>query len=126
MATLGGIFVPDYDGSVATVPGGFNAWVGSLAQNAVSGPIFLGKYRVWKLTFQPATAGANSAILRFTLGLSNSSQHAAISPTVSSPFLHNYHENFFELNGGQDSINLANIDNSTAVILYTVLPVSKF
>lgn len=117
MATMGGIFAPDYDGSLAT------GLVGTIAAAGTSGALVLGKYRLFKITFQYVTASANSAILRFTTG--NSVQgHTAPTPLSSSPFLHNYHENFFEFDGSIDSLNLANLDNG-ASILYCILPLVR-
>ncbi|SRR6266576_2174991 len=120
MATMGGIFCPDYDGTQAPATG----YVGTLAQNANTGAIILGKYRLWKLTFQTATAGANSAILRFTVGNSVLG-HTATTPVSTSPFLHNFHENFFELDGSFDSINLANLDNGATGLVYCFLPLIR-
>ena len=120
---MGGIFIPDYDGSQAT------GFVGSLSNaGTASGPIFLGKYRLFKITFAASgTASANSLIIRFTIGNSVIG-HTAPSPSqTTSPFFHNYQENIFELDGSVDSINLAvfSADGAPATVLYSILPLSR-
>ncbi len=117
MATVGGIFIPDYDGSQAT------GFIGSLTNTSFTGPLVVGKYRLFKVVFQPATSSANSVVLRFTMGNSVIG-HTATTPVATSPFLHNYQENIFEFDGSIDSINLANLDNAVTVI-YNILPLSR-
>src|SRR5437899_5940982 len=105
MATMGGIFIPDYDGSQTT------SFIGSLATGNSTGVLVLGKYRLWKLTFQPATSSANSVILRYTIGNSGSAGHPAATPLTTgpaAPFFHNYQQNIFEFDASINSINLAN------------------
>jgi len=115
---MGGIFIPDYDGSQAT------GLVGTIATTASTGVIVLGKYRLWKLTFSTSTPTANGSVLRFTVGNSLLG-HIAITPTSTSPFLHNYQENIFELDGSVDSVNLANLDNGAVTIIYSILPLAR-
>jgi|SRR6267378_3889877 len=121
MATTGGIFIPDYDGSQAT------ALVGTLAVGVASGPIQLGKYRLWKLVLVNATAASsNNIVVRFSTG--NSTQgHTAPTPSATSPFLHNFHENIFEFDGSIDQINLITlaVDNSPASVNYCLLPLAR-
>jgi hypothetical protein len=120
MATMGGIFTPDYDGSQAT------GLVGVLTTGTNSGAIVLGKYRLWKLTFTIQTITATAPVLRFTTGNSVLG-HTAPTPTSTSPFLHSFHENIFEMDGSIDSINLANLaaDNGAVTIAYSILPLTR-
>jgi len=122
MATMGGIFTPDYDGSQAT------GFVGTIATTANTGAIVLGKYRLFKITFdvQPSGTTGRSVTLRFTTGNSVLG-HTAITPTSTSPFLHSYQENIFELDGSIDSINFANLaaDNGAITIAYSIIPLTR-
>ena len=119
---MGGIFTPDYDGSQAA------SFVGTIATTANTGAIVLGKYRLFKVVFdvQPGGTTGRSVLLRFTIGNSVLG-HAAITPTATSPFLHSYQENIFELDGSVDSINLANLaaDNGAITIAYNLLPLVR-
>jgi len=119
---MGGIFTPDYDGSQAT------GLVGTIATTANTGAIVLGKYRLWKIVFdvQPGGTTGRSVLLRFTIGNSVLG-HTAITPTSTSPFMHSYHENFFEFDGSVDSINLANLsaDNGAVTVAYSILPLTR-
>lgn len=118
---MGGIFIPDYDGSQAT------GFVGALAVGVASGPITLGKYRLWKLTFVSGTAASsNSLAIRFTTG-SSTQGHTAPTPSATSPFLHNFHENFFEFDGSIDQINLITLaaDFAPATTNYSILPLAR-
>jgi|SRR6267142_218953 len=132
MATMGGIFIPDYSGTVTTIPSGFSNWVGTIATTLSSGPIFLGHYRLWKLTILNQTAPPNSGVcaVRFTLSDSRSATPTATAPTpiATSPFLHSFHENIWELNAAFDQINLTNLaaDNGAITIAYSVMPLVKF
>jgi len=123
MATMGGIFIPDYDGSQAS------GLVGTIATTASTGAIVLGKYRLWKLTLVNQTTPPNSGVcaVRFTTGISVAPGHTAPTPTSASPFLHSFHENFFEFDGSIDSINLANLtaDNGSITIGYCLLPLTR-
>jgi hypothetical protein len=133
MATMGGIFTPDYDG--AAVHNGITPdFSGVLAAGTPSGPIILGKYRLFKITFAASTtASSNCIVVRFTTG--NSQQgHAAPTPlqtfsggTAASPFLHNFHENFFETDGSIDSINLETFaaDGAPASVVYSIIPLAR-
>jgi hypothetical protein len=120
MATMGGIFTPDYDGSQAS------GFVGTIATTANTGAIVLAKYRLWKLAFTVQPISASAPVLRVTFGNSVTG-HTAITPTATSPFLHSFHENFFELDGSIDSINLANLaaDNGAVTIAYAILPLVR-
>lgn len=122
MATMGGIFIPDYDGALAA------GFVGTIASAGNTGAIILGKYRLWKLTLINQTTPPNSGVcaVRFTVGNSVIG-HVAITPTSASPFLHSFHENFFEFDGSVDSINLANLaaDNGAITIAYSLLPLAR-
>ena len=118
---MGGIFVPDYDGALAT------GLVGILTAGTPSGPIFLGKYRLFKITFAAnTTASSNSIVVRFTTGNSIIG-HTAPTPSSTSPFLHNYHENFFELDGSIDTINLETFtaDGAPSSTIYSILPLVR-
>ena len=124
MATMGGIFTPDYDGALAS------GLVGTLSNTGTaSGPIVLGKYRLWKITFaiSSATASANCIIVRFTTGNSVLGHTAPAPSQTTSPFLHNYHENFFEFDGSIDSINLAafSADGAPTTVAYSILPLTR-
>ena len=120
---MGGIFIPDYDGSLAT------GFVGNIASGGTSGAIVIGKYRLFKITFVGSTTPpiSGSLALRFTTGISIAPGHTAPTPTSTSPFLHNFHENFFEFDGSIDSINLANlaIDNGANALNYSILALSR-
>src|SRR6266576_1589079 len=108
MATVGGIFIPDYPGSQASL------FVGSLtADGAASGPIIVGKYRLFKVIFGSSASSANSIIVRFTTGNSVLGASAP-TPTNASPLMHNYQENIFEMDGSIDSINLATLTTDGA------------
>lgn len=122
MATMGGIFTPDYDGSQAA------GFVGTIATTANTGAIILGKYRLWKIVFdvQPGGTTGRTVLLRFTIGNSVIG-HTAITPTATSPFFHSLQENIFEMDGSVDSINLANLaaDNGAITVAYSILPLTR-
>jgi hypothetical protein len=119
MSTLGIVFCPDYAGSQAT------GLVGSIATTANTGPIQLGKYRIFKVVMVDAGTPATPPVLRFTLG--NSTGTVAPTPTSASPFMHASQENIFELNGSYDQINLANLaaDNGAITVGYCIIPLAK-
>ncbi len=122
MATVGGIFIPDYYGSKTA------GMVGTIATTANTGPIYVGKYRLWKIVFdvQPGGTTGRSVSLRFTTG-NTVLGAAAPTPDAASPFFHSYQENIFEMDGSIDSINLANLaaDNGAITIAYSILPLAR-
>lgn len=122
MATVFGIYPPDYEGSQAT------GLVGTIASAAATAAITVAKYRLFKVTFLSATApGANNLGLRFSTGISDGTGHAAPVPTAASPLLVNNQENIFEFSGSIDQIRFANlvVDNGAIIISYSILPLTR-
>lgn len=124
MATTQAVFTPDYAKSQSA------GLVGTIATTANTGVIALGKYQVFKVVMinqtTPATPGAASQALRFTLG--SSAGAVAPTPTSASPFFVSSQENIFELSAAYDQINLANLaaDNGAVTIGYAIIPLAKF
>jgi len=119
MATVTGIFTVDY-GNTITVTGSS----GTLAQNAVSGPIVLGKRRIFKIMGKDTTSGASVAQLGFTFGLSTGT--VAPSPTSSSPFFSLTQDLTFDTGDSYDEINLGNFHNGADSVDYSVVILSKY
>jgi hypothetical protein len=121
MSTIGTFFVPDYDGSQAT------GFIGTIASNASTSAIVVGKYRLIKIVFIGAASTANNIGLRFTTGISDGTGHAAPVPTSASPLLINNQENIYEFDGSIDSIRFASLstDGAPATVNYCILPLSR-
>lgn len=123
MATTSAIFPIDYQKSQAA------GLVGTIATTANTGPITVGRYQIFQIAMvnqtTPATPGAQSQALRFTLG--NSTGTAAPTPTSASPFFVSTHENIFEFSAAYDQINLANLaaDNGAVTVAYAIIPLAK-
>jgi len=118
MATLTGIFTPDYANTV-TITGN----EATLAANAVSGPITLGQHRLFMLSVKDTTTPASISQVSFTMGLSTGT--VAPSPTASSPFF-SLTQNLVFDTGMYDQINLGNFHNGADSIDYSVVLLSKF
>lgn len=122
MATVYGIYPPDYEGSQLT------GMIGTIATGASTAAITVGKYRLFKVTFLTLTTGSpNNLGLRFTTGISDGSGHAAPVPTSASPLLVNNQENIFEMSGSIDQIRFANLasDGGSATISYSIIPLTR-
>jgi len=121
MATVFGIYPPDYEGSQAT------GLVGTIASGASTAAITVSKYRIFKVTFIGAATSANNVGLRFTTGISDGSGHAAPVPTAASPLIINNQENIFEFSGSIDQIRFASLatDEAPATVNYCILPLTR-
>lgn len=121
MATVFGIYPPDYEGSQAT------GMTGSITTPGSTAAITVGKYRLFKVTFIGAAASASNIGLRFTTGISDGSGHAAPVPTAASPLLVNNQENIFEMSGSIDQIRFAAVttDGPPATINYSIIPLTR-
>lgn len=117
MATTGAVFSIDYAASAALSSG-----VGTLAANAVSGVITVGKHRLIQIVAKDTTSPSSKAALGFTMGVSGGA--SAASPTSASPFI--LTGQIIDTGDAYDSINLGNFHNSTDSIDYAVVILSKF
>lgn len=122
MATVYGIYPPDYEGSQAT------GMTGVIAAGASTAAITVGKYRIFKVTFiSLTTASPNNLGLRFSTGISDGSGHAAPVPTSASPLIVNNQENVFEMSGSIDQIRFAFLasDGATGSVSYSLIPLTR-
>lgn len=125
MATVTGIFIPDYDGNQASA-----SFTGTIATTASTGAIVIGPRRLFQIFVNRQTSPSNANerfTIRFTMG--NSKQgHAAPTPTSASPFFTADEAFVVDTGEAYDSINLANLaaDNTAITLGYCILPLSKF
>ena len=119
MATLTGIYSIDYANTI-TVTGN----EGTLAANASSGAITLGKRRLFMISVKDTTTPASLAQISFTFGLSTGT--TAPAPTSSSPFFSLTQSLVFDTGDVYDQIQLANFHNGSDSVDYSVVLLSKY
>lgn len=117
MATTGSILAVDYANSISIA-----ALNGTLAANAVSGPLSVGKHRLIMISVKDTTSPSALAALGFSMGATGGA--AAASPTSASPFL--MAGTVIDTGDAFDSINVGNFHNSTDSIDYSIVILSKF
>lgn len=117
MASTSAVFSIDYAASAALASG-----VGTLAANAVSGVITVGKHRLILIVVKDTTSPSSKGALGFTMGASGGA--SAASPTSSSPFI--VSGQVIDTGDAYDSINVGNFHNSTDSIDYAIVILSKF
>jgi len=117
MATANATWVVDYQNSTNAT------FSGSLAQNATTAALQLGKRRL--VFISGHTSNSNIVCsLNFTLG--NSAGTVAPAPTSSSPFVVVSSEGVVvDLGDSYDQIRLGNFNNATNVVQYSILVLSK-
>jgi hypothetical protein len=119
MATMTAVWVLDYANTITVTNN-----EGTLAASVVSGPITLGKNRIFKVMGKDTTTPASSAQIAFTMGLSTGT--VAPSPTAASPFFSLTQDLTFDTGALYDQINLGNFHNGADSIDYSIVILSKY
>jgi hypothetical protein len=119
MATLTGIFSVDYANTITVTSN-----EGTLAANAASGVIQLGKNRIFMISCKDTTTPASLSQISITFGLSTGT--TAPAPTGASPFFSLTQTLVFDTGNVYDQIQLANFHNGADSIDYSVILLNKY
>jgi hypothetical protein len=125
MASVTAIFGVDYANTITTA----NA-EGTLAANAASGIIQLGKRRIFMVSVKDTTTPAAISQVSFTFGLSvlngGTAASLAPAPVATSPFWSLSQGLVFDTGDHYDQIQLANFHNGADSIDYSVVLLDKY
>jgi hypothetical protein len=119
MATITAIFPVDYANTITVA----NV-TGTLAANATSGVIQLGKRRLFMISVKDTTTPASLSQIAFTFGISTGT--TAPSPTSGSPFWSLTQSLVFDTGDHYDQIQLGNFHNGADSVDYSVVLLEKY